>query len=192
MGIFCLTITPLRVVLGKIIYMGKVKKQNSLPVLQGELKKLKRYDRIWPMFYRNDMNFHMKRVEALVEEFLPLASVMPNFNNNLAKLIAGNHDNHEVYPKLGDVPLQMKLIMSVSELEELHNKEIFAARVISQKYPLNFGNFTHEELLLHAIRKNTAEAHLFLIVIRWKDFVKPYMKYGQGILFFWSQLLIIL
>jgi hypothetical protein len=114
------------------------------------------------MFYRTDLLLHSRRVPAILERLLPVAvASIPGFNPELALILSKHHDDHELIPALGDVPLQLKLLMDNKKLSALKESEIEAARMISLDYgnPM-IGDYRYIDLLMHAITKDCAEAQL--------------------------------
>jgi 5'-deoxynucleotidase YfbR-like HD superfamily hydrolase len=126
-----------------------------------DLRKLERYGRFSVMFYRTNDFIHSKRVGALLESLIPLAKKMyRDFDARLARQIAEYHDDYELQQFLGDVPLQLKLMMDERELSSLAQKEELAAEAMAQMYPRKVGRYNYLELLLHAIHKDCMEAQL--------------------------------
>jgi len=123
-----------------------------------------RYGRLSVMYYRTNLLIHSQRVTALLERVIPLAKKSyPDFDARKARLIARHHDDYELQP-IGDVPLQLKLVMSGYELSELQEKEILAAEAMARVYPKRVGGYNYLQLLLHAIHKDCREAQLVSVV----------------------------
>jgi hypothetical protein len=114
------------------------------------------------MFYRTNLFVHSNRVQGIVQKLIPGAMVAyPELNPELVLMISKYHDDHEIIPSLGDVPLQMKLLMDHEKLSSLKQSELEAARMLSADYgnPV-IGDYRYIDLLMHAIQKDCAEAQL--------------------------------
>ena len=141
--------------------MGKNRTHLSWENREQDLKKMKRYGNFSVMFYRSNLHLHSQRVGALLERIIPLAKKLyPDLDIKKARLIAKHHDDYELRPEIGDVPLQLKLMMNDQELSHLEKKEIWAAEAMAQFYPKKVGGYNYLQLLLHAIHKDCIEAQL--------------------------------
>lgn len=127
-----------------------------------DLQCIPRYHRLVVMFYRTNLYIHKRRLRTILKKVLiPIAKrYYPDLNAKKTELIAEYHDDPELVPFLGDVPLQFKFMMNESELETLREKEIAAAEAIAQIYPRRIGGYICRELLLSAIYKDCKEAQL--------------------------------
>lgn len=127
------------------------------------LERIKRYHKFKVMFYRTNNRIHSKRVLALLEEIIPfVVKIYPDFNVELARLIAIHHDNHEIIMKGGDISLQLKLNMKYNGdnkgLQELHQEEILAVERLSESYPKKIKGYDYKRIALHAVFKDCTEA----------------------------------
>ncbi len=127
---------------------------------EGDLQTLERYGKFDVMFYRTNLLVHKNRVQAIVKALLPFASIYENFNAKKTLLISEHHDDYELILKGGDIPLQLKLLMSKKEEEDLKEREVLAAERMSQYYPKSVKGFKYLDLLMHSIRKDCPEAQL--------------------------------
>src|SRR3989344_3516771 len=96
---------------------------------EDELKKVIRYHKYVPMFYRTNLQMHSNRVLWLVEDLIPLAKKVygSKFDIEKARTLAKVHDDAEVIT--GDVQLGHKLQMSSSELANVHSDEASAIEI---------------------------------------------------------------
>lgn len=146
--------------------MNRKQKRGQAPFLwenrEKDLEKVIRYHTFRVMFYRTNLKLHSERVQAIVKLLLPeILSFYPDFDARKAVLIAKYHDDHELIPSLGDIPLQLKLQMGEEQLSELEQREILAAETLADYY----GNPTIEgykylDLLICMLKNNSAEAQL--------------------------------
>ena len=129
---------------------------------EDDLRLLKRYHKLDVMFYRTNLYVHEKRVRAIVKKLLSIAlTFYPKLDIKKAFLISEHHDDHELVMKRGDVSLQLKLMMNGSELLDLKEEEINAAKKIAHIYHNpNIEGYKYEDLLMHAILKDREEAQL--------------------------------
>lgn len=145
-----------------------------------DLKRVKRYGRFSVMFYRTDLWIHSKRVELLLEGLISLATrLYPGFDARKAKLIARHHDDYELQP-IGDVPLQLKLMMNGKQLSSLEEKEVLAAEAMARVYPRTVGGYDYLLLLDHAIRKDCAEAQLVSVADKCDGFCEAWHEVLAG------------
>lgn len=129
---------------------------------ESDLEGVKRYHAMDVMFYRTNLLVHSRRVPSILERLLPAATAsIPGFNPELARLISKHHDDFELIPELGDVPLQLKLLMDKTERSALQEAEIAAAKKLSADYGNpTIGDYRYINLLMHAILKDCPEAQL--------------------------------
>lgn len=143
------------------------KKSKSTPPFSWEnrdrdLERVIRYHTFKVMFYRTNLKLHSERVQLIVKALLPeVLSFYPDFDAKKAILIAKHHDDFELIPELGDIPLQLKLQMGDEQLSVLAQREISAAEMLSKFY----GNPTIEgyqylDLLMYSIMNDCPEANL--------------------------------
>jgi 5'-deoxynucleotidase YfbR-like HD superfamily hydrolase len=100
-------------------------------------------------------------VRALVESLIsPARGFYSNLDVELVRIIAEHHDDPEIQPFLGDVPLQLKLMMNGKEKKALRVKEILAAEAMARVYPKRVGGYNYLDVLFHAIYKDCREAQL--------------------------------
>lgn len=135
---------------------------NSWNNREDDLKKLKRYHKFYVMFYRTNLYVHEKRVKAIVKKLLSTAlSFYPKLDIKKTFLISEHHDDYELVMSRGDIPLQLKLMMNGSELSNLKEEEINAAKKIARIYHNpDIEGYKYENLLIHAILKDCIEAQL--------------------------------
>ena len=131
---------------------------------ESNLENLKRYGSFSVMFYRTNLLIHKKRLRAILERILPTAmSIYEDIDPELTLMIAEHHDDFELTLEEGDISLLSKLKMTSSELGELKQKEILAAKKIASLYPKEVSGYDYYSLLSHAIHKNSKEAQLVSI-----------------------------
>lgn len=143
-----------------------------------DLAGVARYAPMKVMYLRSNDGTHVQRVEALVQEpqILDLVSELyPDLDRVLVRVQARHHDDPEVYPKLGDVTLQAKLIMNADQLGDHQKKEIIAAREVAAGYATKRGprmvrGYPLLDLYYHAIFKDCMEAQLVSVVDKMDGF----------------------
>lgn len=129
---------------------------------KNDLSQLKRYHKFLVMFYRTNLFIHEMRVRTIVKDLLSSAVLCyPNLSIKKTLLISEFHDDYELLLKGGDIPLQLKLMMSDDKLLELKEEEIYSAKKIARIYRNpNIGEYNYEDILMHAIKKDCVEAQL--------------------------------
>jgi hypothetical protein len=125
-----------------------------------DLECVKRYHALRVMFYRTDLLLHSARVQGIVRALLPaILPLYPDLDGELAVLISKFHDDPEIVT--GDVPLQLKLLMTEDAHLRLKQEEVAAAELLSKSYRNpKIGGYQYEDLLMHAILKDCPEAQL--------------------------------
>ncbi len=134
----------------KLLYSDRV------PILE----KIIRYERIEKMMYRTNLYVHKERIMAMIQNMYPFISrIYPKFNLELALTIADYHDDIEII--IGDISLQLKLLMNQSEKEILQEKEKMAIKKLLPIYPDKIGEekkFKTKTILEKAHEKNCLES----------------------------------
>ena len=110
-----------------------------------QLKRIVRYHKYKPMYYRTDLYLHSKRIVWLLEELIPYAvKVFPGFNVELARTMAAVHDDLEI--SLGDIMLGDKITFTKEQTAELYIKEQQAIEDVAAHYPDTFNGFRYRQL----------------------------------------------
>jgi hypothetical protein len=143
-----------------------------------DLAAVLRYAPMKVMYLRSNDALHVERVEALVQDpvILDLASELyPDLDRVLVQVQARHHDDPEIFPKLGDVTLQAKLVMNADQLSDHQKKEIVAAREVAAAYatkrgPRKVQGYPLLDLYFHAIFKDCMEAQLVSVVDKMDGF----------------------
>jgi hypothetical protein len=142
--------------------MDRISSPFSWKNREKDLSRVLRYHKFRIMFYRTNLLIHSLRVQAIVRELLPLASVdYPDLCAKKTLLISKYHDDPEMASKRGDVPLQLKLLMDADEALKLKSEELAAADFLRRSYRNpTIGGLHYHDLLMHAMHKDCVEAQL--------------------------------
>lgn len=117
----------------------------------------------WPtMFYRTTDRLHSQRVSWIVEDLADAITEVYGGRVDIeqARVLALVHDDYETDPRLGDVPLWLKLRMGDIERAELDLRELAAIDLVTGRWPERVNGFAYRDLLLQAHGKTTLEAQI--------------------------------
>ena len=127
-----------------------------------KLRNILRYnmERRKPMFYRTNLLIHSRRVALLLEDISSeiLNVYGDDFDFRKALTLALVHDDAEIVT--GDIQLYYKDRMSEEELQEVHDNELKAIKLLCSLWPSELNGFKYEGLLKNALEKNCIEAQL--------------------------------
>jgi len=139
------------------------------------LKKIIRYHRYSPMYYRTNLWQHSHRLVWMIEEMAPtIESVYPNFKKEEAQLIAHVHDDLEIV--LGDIMLGEKLSYTAEQKKALEEKERAAIEEVSNRFPSLVKEYTYKDLLLRYQNLNLND--LEAVVVKYCD---KYDAFGEAL-----------
>lgn len=139
------------------------------------LKKIIRYHRYSPMFYRTNLWQHSHRLAWMIEDIAPvIQSVYPHFKKEEAQLIAMVHDDLEII--LGDIMLGEKLSYTAEQKNALEEKERNAIYEVSKQFPPLLGKYVYRDLLLRYQNLNPQD--LEAVVVKYCD---KYDAFGEAL-----------
>lgn len=136
-----------------------------------KLRAMKRYSMTDVFFYRSSLWHHALRVHLIVNELgRVLQPAFPKCDWRKTSVLALVHDDAEMLT--GDIQLGHKQVMTPTQLQQVHDNEAMAIKVLAKDFPREVDGYVYEELLSHALDKDCIEAQ----IVSWADKVDAYCE----------------